>query len=797
MFTSYIPRVVRVVARQTSVSRVCLYAFLVAVAFAAVLAVGQPAHAGSIVYVVPGGTGAGTSWSDGKDLSAALAGAGSGDELWVKAGTYKPTTGADRSATFTIKNGVAVYGGFAGTETTRAQRNPTTNVTTLSGDLAGDDGPNFTNNTDNSYHVVTANLADSTAVLDGFTIKGGNASDFGAGMYNNNGSPTLANVTFSGNFASGQGGAMWNIGDATLTNVVFMGNSSVNGGGAMLIVGNPTLTNVTFTGNSSNGSGGAILNLGDTPTFNNVTFNNNSSVSDGGGVFNNGSSPILTNVTFSGNTALDGGGMANNTITLTLINVVFSGNSANGVNANTGFGGGMYSNGGTATLTNVVFSGNFASNGGGLANNGSNPVLTNVTMSGNKASGSGGGMYSAPASQYAPESTPVVRNSIFWGDVGGEIFSSGATVTYSDVQQASGVYAGTGNINADPKFISSITTAAPTTTGDLHLQDSSPAINVGNNAVTNPSLPATDLDGGPRIAFGTVDLGAYEVGDKVPPSVTLNPAANGCALNGNNGWCRGMQTAGFTASDAGSGVASPCSGATCNFTQTSTTNGSGVTIASGLVCDTSNNCNPGILAGPFKIDSNAPTLNPTISPNPPILGGTATASPNATDTLSGVASQSCDAVDTSSVGPKTLTCRATDAAGNSTSSVVSYTVGYRLVYTSPTLAPPGVNNLYVSGAGTTYTPVKWRLTNAAGTAITAAGLVAAVRFAPPTTCGGTIPTYSDSLAVAGGFSSTNPRYDTLQGVWLFNWQLPSAKGCYTLYIRLNSGDVLTALYRLN
>ena len=77
-----------------------------------------------------------------KYLQDALTAAESGDEIWVIEGTYKPDQGAgivpgDREATFQLINGVAMYGGFAGGETSRDQRDAVTNVTILSGDLAG------------------------------------------------------------------------------------------------------------------------------------------------------------------------------------------------------------------------------------------------------------------------------------------------------------------------------------------------------------------------------------------------------------------------------------------------------------------------------------------------------------------------------------------------------------------------------------------------------------------------------------------------------------------------------------
>ena len=98
---------------------------------------------------VVGGTGSGDSWANAfTDLQAALAVASGGDEIWVATGTYRPTADADRAATFNMKDDVSVYGGFpsGGGVGLFSDRDVATNVTTLSGDLPGD----------NSYSVVTA-----------------------------------------------------------------------------------------------------------------------------------------------------------------------------------------------------------------------------------------------------------------------------------------------------------------------------------------------------------------------------------------------------------------------------------------------------------------------------------------------------------------------------------------------------------------------------------------------------------------------------------------------------------------
>lgn len=286
-------------------------------------------HAGGITYIMPGGAGdrTGASWQNAKDLQAALTDASSGEQLWVKAGTYKPTNDSfDLHATFQLKSGVAIYGGFAGTETRLSQRNMDSNPTILSGDIDNNDAANpaaFTYQVrgSNSYHIVTGNYTDSTAVLDGFTITGGSANagvfpdDRGAGMANmENASPTLNNLIFSGNSA-GYGAGMMNVRSSpTIKNVVFSGNSASTNGGAIYnhFSSNSTFTNVTFIANSATYAGGAIVIAATSnPTFRNVVFSGNYAGQCGGAIATNDTIATLVNVTFSGNSAGTAGGICN------------------------------------------------------------------------------------------------------------------------------------------------------------------------------------------------------------------------------------------------------------------------------------------------------------------------------------------------------------------------------------------------------------------------------------------------------------------------------------------------------
>jgi hypothetical protein len=227
-----------------------------------------------------------------------------------------------------LKNGVALYGGFTGTETSRDERDWVSHVTVLSGDLWADDITDdhgvITDTAhilgDNSYHVVTGSGVDATALLDGFTITGGKADgmlgsndDRGGGMYNQAGSPTLRHLVFSGNYGGDYGGGgMENINAShpTLINVVFRANSVSGAGGGLdnSRDSHPTLVNVIFSGNSADQAGGAIVNFdGSSPKLINVTLHENSADRIGGGIVNVGrSDATLTNTILWGNTAPDG-----------------------------------------------------------------------------------------------------------------------------------------------------------------------------------------------------------------------------------------------------------------------------------------------------------------------------------------------------------------------------------------------------------------------------------------------------------------------------------------------------------
>ncbi len=148
-----------------------------------IVLLGNSLQAQQIIYVDDSAAGSndGSSWEDAyAHLQDAIAQANTGTQIWVAQGVYYPDLGrgialGNREVSFEMKKGVAIYGGFSGQESNLDARDPTGNWTVLSGDLQSNDNENLSvsepSRAENSYSVVIArNDADSTTLLDGFTI---------------------------------------------------------------------------------------------------------------------------------------------------------------------------------------------------------------------------------------------------------------------------------------------------------------------------------------------------------------------------------------------------------------------------------------------------------------------------------------------------------------------------------------------------------------------------------------------------------------------------------------------------
>lgn len=291
------------------------------------------------IYVTADANGDGTSWTNALgNLQVALDKATKGDEVWVSKGAYFPTNDNNRKISFIIKNGVALYGSFAGSESKIGDRIIKANYTVLSGEI----GTKL--KTDNTFNVLYTAHATETTIIDGFIITGGYAggdetsgSRFasGGGLYNdgknfgNVSSPTIRNCKFLENTAR-DGGAIYNNGEnggkcaPKILNCTFQHNNAFLGGGAVFNNGKGTgqcsieFIDNSFTGNIA-GFGGAIFNYGpdghSITNLKNTAFTNNKAMIQGGGIFNLGGDGIskstLINCEFKDNKAPKGSTVAN------------------------------------------------------------------------------------------------------------------------------------------------------------------------------------------------------------------------------------------------------------------------------------------------------------------------------------------------------------------------------------------------------------------------------------------------------------------------------------------------------
>ena len=299
-------------------------------------------------YVTVSGAGTlnGSSWSNaapGTALQSTITLSTIGDEVWVACGTYKTTTSTNRNTSFSMKNGVSVYGSFLGSETILSQRSFTCGPCSI---LSGEIGA--VGNTDNSYKVISNSNLDNTAIIDGFVISDANdnrtpnstGNGLGGGMYNHGYSgsgfchPVVRNCIFTNNSASWGAGAF---------------NNGYSGG-----TSEPKYTNCIFYKNHATIEAGGMDSYGvagnASPTLINCLFYENTSATNVGAMYcwggNQGgkSNPILINCAFVNNKALNGYGGAfiadnidenqsssSGSCTVTLQNCVVWNNTATGL----------------------------------------------------------------------------------------------------------------------------------------------------------------------------------------------------------------------------------------------------------------------------------------------------------------------------------------------------------------------------------------------------------------------------------------------------------------------------------
>ncbi len=298
---------------------------------------------------------------------------------------------------------------------------------------------------------------------------------------------------------------------------------------------------------------------------------------------------------------------------------------------------------------------------------------------------------------------------------------------------------------------------------------------VSSSSGCGPTTISTDTAG------VTLTCTATSAGGTDSRSVTIKrdataPTNVATALNrgaDHNGWYNAAVGWTTTGSDATSGI--PADG--CDTGTYSGLDGTGLTVSGGCTDRAGNRASDSSAA--FKFDNTNPTLSPTVSPNPVLLNGSATANANASDATSLVASEGCDPVDTSAVGARSVTCRATDNAGNANSASANYSVVYAFTGFFQPIDNGGVFNR--AKAGSTI-PVKFSLGGDQGLSILASAPSSTQVACPSSTT--TVDELEQYTTAVSGL-----KYDATANQYIYNWKTDGAWAgeCRQLIVRLNDG----------
>jgi predicted outer membrane repeat protein len=488
---------------------------------------------------LPGGDG--SDWLHAfRDLQDALAAvptsaATNGDhyEIHIAQGIYRPDRGThDRNASFVVNSAVSLAGGFGGLLSPNPdQLDPNVFVSVLSGDLLNDDGPNFTNTSDNSRHVVRMfgnelYIPDPNTPpiyrLRNLTIRAGNAVDDSLAEG--------AGVLFSS----------WND-DLYIYNCIF--RDSHAGNGAAIAYENSakcSFDSCVFQSNLADGLGGAIY----TPYVSALNLTNSSLSSNlagglGGAVFSNNAS--ISSCIVSANSASEGAGLY-----LYGRGVIANSRIVANVASYRGAGATVAS----YSFLSCLIAHNSAEVAAGISATGAADI-SNCTFVRNTASQSAAAVL---VGSY-PAASARIWNSIIWNNPAptGKSIVAGSyplSVDHCLVQNGLSAISASplgpipGLITADPHFVDPIgTSSAPAAWADkdYRLTSASPAIDAGLDASVALRQLGVDLAGATRLnnstcaAYARPDLGAYEFTGYICPSPIATTYVRAAAAPGGDG----------------------------------------------------------------------------------------------------------------------------------------------------------------------------------------------------------------------------------------------------------------------
>ena len=439
---------------------------------------------GNIIYVTQTGAGnqSGDSWANATaSIEEAQALAQTYDAVvWVAAGTYYGDTTTLNA--FTMRDGVNVYGGFAGNEPASfdlLQRNFEANATILDGQ--------------NERRVLNQPFEfNNEAIWSGFTIQNGRISGNGAG----------ANLLRNGH----------------LSQCKVQNNYSTNGSGGGIYCSNASVEGCAIVNNSCRKSGGGINAF--SSSISDCRIENDTAMNTGGGIYAN--STTVAGCHIAGNQSVgDGGGALSFNAQFTCC--VICGNSS----ANRG--GGLKLDHYEMVLNSLVCNNTSGSTGGGMAGYGS---VVNTTIVHNLSDGNGGGV----------TGNMDLENCMVWGNKNAGVTDNlGGNAIFCTYSAVEGGFLGEGNFILDesnsgadnsPYFVNpTVGSGAAYDNGDWHLLPQSVCINVG--APDTTSLSETDLDGSPRLQQYRVDLGCYEYSDEVIEDFVLVTVVSDNFMRGN------------------------------------------------------------------------------------------------------------------------------------------------------------------------------------------------------------------------------------------------------------------------